>query len=139
MFKDRRRIGRGSAHFTRWTMLVSLAVLLVSDAAVDATDAAFAGSSLSSAHWAATGCPNVIFIGARGSGEQLESSSHGLGDAVNVMASTMKTSLGAHGLVVRAFADAVWAGHVHKYLRSISTGVADASSAAADVGLRFSS
>lgn len=121
---------------------------------------AFALGMLPSAHAASVGCPNVILIGARGSGEPIQSSSHGLGDAVNVMASTMKTDLGAHGLVMRTFADpypadpvsdlypskdeaivmltglapfadAVWAGHVHKYFRSIDTGVADAISAAA--------
>jgi hypothetical protein len=75
------------------------------------------------------------------------------------MASTMNADLGAHGLIMRTFADpypadpvsdlypsrdeaitmatalapvadAVWAGHVHKYFRSIDTGVADAISAA---------
>ena len=102
----------------------------------------------------------MIFIGARGSGEPIKSSSHGLGDAVNIMASSMNAALGAHGLVMRIFADpypadpvgdlypskdeaivmatalapfadAVWAGHMHKYFRSIDTGVANAISAAA--------
>ena len=119
---------------------------------------AFALSTLPSAQ-ASLGCPNAIFIGARGSGEPIESSSHGLGDAVNIMASTMNADLGAHGLTMRTFADpypadpvsdlypsrdeaitmatalapvadTAWAGHVHKYFRSIDTGVADAISAA---------
>ena len=141
------------------TPVIVLPFLVAIAAMAGVASVALAVSPLISARVASTGCPNVIFVGARGSGEPIARSTHGLGDAVNIMASAMNAALGAHDLTMRTFADpypadpvsdlypskdeaitmatalapladAAWAAHVHKYFRSIDTGVADAVAAA---------
>ena len=130
-----------------------LAAFALGAAGASVASASAAGAT---AHEAIDGaCPNVLFIGARGSGEKFDPRSQDVGDAVNIMARAMSTELRAHGLTMRVdgdpypaapvsdlypshaeaiamapelapAADAVWVYHVHKYLQSISAGIADA-------------
>jgi len=139
----------------RPTHLLTILLVVAASISVIAPAATFAAPTDLSARIASTSCPDVIFIGARGSGEKLEKSSHGMGPAVNTMASAMEADLKLHNLTLLPEADPypadsvadlipskddaiamaggldlvaaiAWKKGVDKYFKSIDTGISDA-------------
>jgi hypothetical protein len=59
---------------------------------------AFGGPANAVAPRASRSCPDVTFIGARGSGEPADRATHGMGSSVSYMANRLDQALGASGL-----------------------------------------
>lgn len=144
-----------SDSFPPTRLLTALLVVVAASISVIAPAATFAATADPSAHTASTSCPNVLFIGARGSGEKLEKASRGMGPAVSMMASAMEAALKPHNLTLLPEADPypadpvadlvpskddaiamaggldlvvaiAWKKGVDKYFKSIDTGISDA-------------
>lgn len=136
------------------SLLVSrcLLVLLVCVPVIGGANVAFAGVDRSFGRAASAACPNVIFIGAAGSGE-LEHNPAAydyMGPEVEKMADVLEAALAPHHLLLSKVADRypadsvtdldpfhdlgslslknLWPARIAKYVASIDTGIANAES-----------